>query len=184
MGEWGHIFCRNCHFSAETGWFGRNWLVLQMVLFGKKISNFWQNNFGRTFGRTVLPKKHRNNFRSYTIHEPWLSCHPGRENATPTAKSRFLLKTGKVLFWFHSFEWIQVVNQAESTLDLVCGRGLLQRKAAEPQNLSHKSQQNITVLRMKARKAGWHSPSPVFMMRILSFLPKELSCIEPLLRLS
>ena len=27
-----------------------------------------------------------------------LSSQPGRENATPTAKSRFLLKTGKVLF--------------------------------------------------------------------------------------
>ena len=85
----------------------------------------------------------------------------GWENGTLTAKSRFLLKTDKVIIRFHSFEWIQVVNQAESTLDLVCGRGLLQRKAAEPQNLSHKSQQNITVLRMKARKAGWHSPSPI-----------------------
>ena len=27
-------FSQNCIFLAKTGWFGRNWLVLQMVLFG------------------------------------------------------------------------------------------------------------------------------------------------------
>ena len=27
-------FGQNCIFSAETGWLCRNWLVLQMVLFG------------------------------------------------------------------------------------------------------------------------------------------------------
>ena len=33
-------FGQNCIFSAETGWFGRNWLVLQMVLFGQKSQIF------------------------------------------------------------------------------------------------------------------------------------------------
>ena len=60
------------HFLPKSPLFGRNWLVRQKLAGSAdgsvrlKISNFWPNNFGRTFGRTVLPKKHRNNFRSYT----------------------------------------------------------------------------------------------------------------------
>ena len=108
-----------------------------------------------------IPLKCKSTLTDGVSKMKWYSSDAGRENATPTAKSRFLLKTGKVLFRFHSFEWIQVVNQAESTLDLFCGRGLLQRKAAEQQNLSHKSQQNITVLRRKARQAGYHFHGPL-----------------------
>ena len=60
------------HFLLKSPHFCRNWQGRQKLAGSadgsvrSKISNFWQNNFGRTFGRTVLPKKHRNNFRSYT----------------------------------------------------------------------------------------------------------------------
>ena len=65
------------HFLPKSPLFGRNWLVRQKLAGSAdgsvrlKISNFWPNNFGRTFGRTVLPKKHRNNFRSYTSKNAW-----------------------------------------------------------------------------------------------------------------